>query len=275
MAAGARKRDQGAMVREGAGHEPRGLLVELRRRRRRNQAGQYVLKYLLRPLRDARCSGTKTGSDERWFSTSDCNPARNTGSSFVGKRRRRQFTGPAVNVSGRGSRDKKSHGTSSCFTSKSTENSERDGDTERRAAARAQLRIGSARRKWLEYEQSGASVAERVFRPRTCRSLRAQPEKREKESSVGRAELPGILEQSRKAQSDAADTGFDVCVTASVAPKRVCATVAVSGATRRRAGVLRLVTTASLQKCIVWDRERNASKVNEEDGHGHVLVRRA
>ncbi|EEY70620.1 uncharacterized protein PITG_06084 [Phytophthora infestans T30-4] len=40
-----------------------------------------------------------------------CNPARNTGSSFVGKRRRRQFTGPAVNVSGRGSRDKKSHGT--------------------------------------------------------------------------------------------------------------------------------------------------------------------
>lgn len=71
MAAGARKRDQGAMVREGAGHEPRGLLVELRRRRRRNQAGQYVLEYLLRPLRDARCSGTKTGSDERWFSTSE------------------------------------------------------------------------------------------------------------------------------------------------------------------------------------------------------------
>ncbi|EEY68302.1 uncharacterized protein PITG_04732 [Phytophthora infestans T30-4] len=97
------------------------------------------------------------------------------------------------------------------------------GTLSRRAAARAQLRIGSARRKWLEYEQSGASVAERVFRPRTCRSLRAQPEKRENESSVKRAELPGILEQSRKAQSDAADTGFDVCVTASVAPKRVCA----------------------------------------------------
>ncbi|EEY61516.1 uncharacterized protein PITG_01828 [Phytophthora infestans T30-4] len=158
-----------------------------------------------------------------------CNPARNTGSSFVGKRRRRQFTGPAVNVSGRGSRDKKSHGTVQSVPTAAV-------DTERRAAARAQLRIGSARRKWLEYEQSGASVAERVFRPRTCRSLRAQPEKRENESSVKRAELPGILEQSRKAQSDAADTGFDVCVTASVAPKRVCAG-------RTRPGGLRAAST--------------------------------
>ncbi|EEY54495.1 uncharacterized protein PITG_08154 [Phytophthora infestans T30-4] len=41
--------------------------------------------------------------------SSSCNPARNTDSSFVGRRRRRQLTGPAVNVSGGGSRDRRSH----------------------------------------------------------------------------------------------------------------------------------------------------------------------
>lgn len=70
-AAGGRgtKRPRQTVAREITWRDTGEQVVELRRRRRRNQAGHYVLEFELRP---ARCSGRGASEDERlWVSLSE------------------------------------------------------------------------------------------------------------------------------------------------------------------------------------------------------------
>ncbi|GMF62929.1 unnamed protein product [Phytophthora fragariaefolia] len=58
------KRNRQALESENAWGDTGGKLVELRRRRRRNEAGYYILEYELRPVRSTRRS--ELGDEQRW-----------------------------------------------------------------------------------------------------------------------------------------------------------------------------------------------------------------
>ncbi|OWZ03214.1 Retrovirus Polyprotein [Phytophthora megakarya] len=62
------KRGRSAVEDEGTDREPGERVVELRRRRRRNAAGQYVLEFEVRPVRDGVNGKDETDDRRRWLS---------------------------------------------------------------------------------------------------------------------------------------------------------------------------------------------------------------
>jgi cobalamin biosynthesis Mg chelatase CobN len=70
-AAGAAKRDRRAARSEAAGAQSGAQLVELRRRKRRNRAGHYVLAYELRPDGSSARRSGGAGIASRWVSVAE------------------------------------------------------------------------------------------------------------------------------------------------------------------------------------------------------------